>query len=180
MWARTDRDEKLQHAIEMFGQVQEALNKSADALKGKAIREKLASIIDLAPNHYSAKLLLLASQEKQPRRLSATASLFYTAIAIRGVMPAIDGKNKVAKIQDAAPAAIVESLKNIDRVKRVADPTVVPLVDAWREFIRALGDVRTGVGSVQTLQMRASTLEDAAVKLNARRDVMEKMLREGV
>ena len=35
------------------------------------VRQKLARVLELAPNHFSAKLLLTVADDGQPRKLSA-------------------------------------------------------------------------------------------------------------
>jgi hypothetical protein len=55
-----------------------------------------------------------------------------------------------------------------------------PLVRAYREFIGAVSEVQSGRGSPANLRAKAQAVEDAEAKVNANRDVMEKMLQEGV
>ncbi|HYO11149.1 MAG TPA: S16 family serine protease [Tepidisphaeraceae bacterium] len=177
--ARTDRADKLRRAIELFAEVQQAA-RTPEMLKSKAVREKLGLVSDLAPNHYSAKLLLLYAQDKAPRRLSATASLYYTAVAVNRMLPVLSELDKAANRQQVTPAVLSEGMKSLDKVRRIAHPSVVPLIDAWRDFFRSVGEVQAGRLPVQQLGPKVKALENAAAKINANRDVMEKMVREGV
>src|SRR5213079_3589441 len=108
-------------------------------------RDKLTKVIELCPNHLSAKLLALMSEDKQPRRLSSGASLYYTAVAIRTVLPIIEQQNKDINNKQITPQAIKENLRSLDKLRRLADPHVVPLVDAWRDFVKTLSDAQTGI-----------------------------------
>jgi hypothetical protein len=178
--ARVDRGAKLAAAVTLFAEVQASLKKSPGELRTKAVRDKLTMITGLAPNHVSAQLLLLASQDKQPRKLSAGGSLYYMAVAIRGVMPALKQQAVAADRQRVPPAAVTEGLRALDRLNPIADPAMQPLVRAYREFIGAVSEVQSGRGSPANLRAKAQAVEDAEAKVNANRDVMEKMLQEGV
>src|SRR5262249_24202500 len=87
--ARVDRDEKRAAALKLFGEVQAKLAKSPDSVHYKECLDKLSSIVDLAPNHYSAKLLLAVGQNKQPHKLSATATMYYTFVSIGNMGPTL-------------------------------------------------------------------------------------------
>jgi hypothetical protein len=178
--ARQDRDEKLQHAIELFAEVQDALKKSPEQIHAKAIRDKLSQLVDLAPNHYSAKILSLVAQDKAPQRLTSGASMYYMAVAIRGVLPALKQSAKATDRQAVTPAAVRDGIKTLDRLRRIADPSMIPLVSAYRDFISAVADAQAGTGSRRAIEDRLRNVEDAEAKVKANRDVMEKMLREGV
>jgi hypothetical protein len=177
--ARLDRDEKLKQAMTLFGELQESLKKSPARLTSKDVSTKLATIVDLVPNHYSAKLLHLASQDKQPRRLSATATKYYTFVAVNDVAPIVFERAD-AKAKQPPSTVVQEGLRKLDRIARIADPQVMPLVTAWRNFIRELNDVQTSNASRANLRMRAQAVLDAMAKLSTDRDLMEKMLKEGV
>jgi hypothetical protein len=178
--ARVDRAERLARAIELFADVQATLKKSPDQIRMKPVREKLSEITEIAPNHYSAKLLLLVATQKQPRRLSSGATLYYMAVAMSGVKPALLNLIQATDRQKIPPVAITDGIKTLDRLRRIADPPMIPLVDAYREFIKAVADAQAGAITLPQLKARIKAVEDAETKVKANRDMMEKMLREGV
>lgn len=80
----------------------------------------------------------------------------------------------------ATPAAAKDSLKQLDKVRRIAAQEVIPLVDAWRDIIKAVSDVDTGRASPKVLEGKSQAVFDAMTKLDTNRELMEKMLNEGV
>jgi len=144
------------------------------------VRDKLTSIAALAPNHLSAKFLLAMSQEKTPRRLSKEATEYYLAAAIRTALPAIDSKRKLTDTPAIAPEAVKEALKSFDRLHRVGDLTLVPLADAWRDFIRVFGATSTGNSTAQMLQSKSQAIELIGTRMNVTREGLEKALRKGL
>ena len=178
--ARVDRADNLKRAIELFAEVQTALAKSPEQIKTKAVRDRLAEIVDLAPNHHSAKLLMAVATDKQPRRLSSGATLYYMALAIEGVVPALKELTKATDRQTVTPVAIKDGIRTLDRIRRIADPPLIPLLDSYRDFLRGVADAQAGTIPVNALKARIKAVEDAEAKVKVNRDVMEKMLREGV
>jgi hypothetical protein len=175
---RLERDGKLKEAMALYGEVQEILKKTPDRVKSKEVQEKLEKVVELWPEHLSGKIMLMVSQDKQPKKLSSFASMYYTSVAIRGMLPQLyeRGKKKVQINQ----ATMNEGLKSLEKVRRLADPSVYPLVDAWKGFFKAVSDAAAGHGSAKELDAKGEAVENAAVKLNANREAMEKMLREGI
>jgi hypothetical protein len=178
--ARADRKEDLATAIKLFAEVQATLKKSPEQIRSKAVKEKLAGIVTLEPNHFSAKLLALVSQDKQARRLTSGATLYYLAVAIKGVTPALEDLAKATDRQKVPPAALTEGIKTMDRLRRIADPKLLPLLDAYREFVRAVADAQAGSISIKALEGRVKAVSDAEARFETNRDLMEKLLREGV
>ncbi len=178
--ARVDRDEKLKQAIDLFADVQAKLAKSPDSIHYKENIDKLSSIVDLAPDHYSAKLLLAVAQNKQPRKLSATASMYYTFISIGNMGPTLIDRAKNPAKGQVTPQVVKDGLRQLDKVRRVSAPETIPFVNAWSDMIKAWNDLETGVGSPQMLQAKVKQFEDVMAKLKTNRDLMEKMLHEGI
>ena len=50
----------------------------------------------------------------------------------------------------------------------------------YREFIKAVADAQAGAITLPQFKARIKAVEDAESKVKANRDMMEKMLREGV
>ncbi len=180
--ARVDRNEKLTNAMKIFDEVQGVLKKTPERIHTKDIRDKLATALDLAPSDYSIKLLQLASVDKQARRLSPGATEYYTFTAVNDVGPMLferaeapaRGKTRVSS------STVEDGLRKLDKVRRMADPKIIPLVDAWRNFIKEMDDVETGNASPANLENRRQAVLDAMSKLDADRDLMEKMMHEGI
>lgn len=74
--ASTQRPESLQKAIDTFNEVKEVLTKPGGIkfLTNSHVRKRLQEVVQLAPNHVSAKTLLLASNGQLPSQFSLKAS----------------------------------------------------------------------------------------------------------
>jgi hypothetical protein len=74
--ARTDRAPELTQAIEQYRAVQQRIQRSSLlALSDAAVQNALAGVLKLAPNHLSAKYLLLYARGRSPTRLSLATSM---------------------------------------------------------------------------------------------------------
>lgn len=85
-----ERSEGLQEAISEFRKIQGAMQRSNTAalLRSPAVQQSLRKIVQLAPNHQSARFLLLAGLGRNPKELTLSGSL--TAID-RAAAPLIKG-----------------------------------------------------------------------------------------
>jgi len=61
--------------MEEFSMVQKALNKDEKFIFHGQVRQKLKNVVQLAPNHLSARILYLHSIKKSPKKLSIIGSL---------------------------------------------------------------------------------------------------------
>jgi hypothetical protein len=178
--ARTDRDDKLAQAITQFADVQAKLAKSPDSVHNKDVVEKLNSIVELAPNHYSAKLLLALGQNKQPHKLSVTASMYYTFVSVGNMAPTLFEHASAPAKGQVTPQVIKDGLRQLDKVRRLAAPETIPFVNAWSDFIKAFNDAETGAGPPQAVQQKLQKVDDEMAKLQTNRELMEKRLHEGI
>lgn len=73
--ASKNRGENLAKALAEFSQVQQALARDEKFVSNPKVLEKLRLVTELAPNHLSAKYLLLHGTKRGPRTLSLVGSL---------------------------------------------------------------------------------------------------------
>lgn len=177
--ARVDRDAKLKQAIELFGKIQQSIQDAPDYLHGDEAQSKLQRVLDLAPQHLSAKLLLQVAQNKQRRRLTAGASEYYAFVALNGVVPALDVEKVVGSPQ-VMPAAMSEALDALHKLRPISDLRIQPLIDACSELIQARSDLDLGNGTPELLREKYRAFVDELTKLQSDTTLMEKMLHEGV
>ena len=176
--ARVDRDEKLAQALDTFGSIAPLLKASPARIHTKAMQDKLKRVLELAPNHYSARLLLLVAQNKQPTRLSATASMYYIAVATQQALPAIfDGK---AGAEPTLPKVVDSGLVNLRKLRSRVDAKVLPCLDAMVDFIQTINAINAGRRDAEDLEPKRQKLLDALSRLQTDRALMEKMLHEGI
>ncbi len=87
---QAERAEDLKEAMELFSTVQQVLagGSGLRALQNGQVQERLRQVVELAPNHASAKVLLLSALGRVPEQLSLRGSL--TAID-RAALPLLQG-----------------------------------------------------------------------------------------
>lgn len=177
--ARIDRSDHLRQAIEIFRGIQQSAKESSDYLETPDAQQKLQRVLQLAPEHLSAKLLLDAITNRQRKRLSAAASEYYTFEAVGDMLPTLYAKEGNApQSQDlVSDVSIDEGLKTLHKLRPMADLTVRPLIDAWTEFTEALE--QSGAWN-STVEIKAQAVRDAMATLNANRDLAQKMLKQGI
>jgi hypothetical protein len=182
---RKDRDHKLAEAIANFDGVRDAMNKSPEYIHSVTARQKLEQILQLVPQHLSAKLLLLVAHDQAPKTLSATASLYYTSVAVRTMMPILDERDKLTAPTKPSNA-VIEGIAELKKLQPLADESVRPLIDAWSKFIsdwsrfQAADAKKFGDGSKEVLETEAQSVSDAMAKLKMDEKIMQKMLKEGI
>ncbi|MEM1296765.1 MAG: S16 family serine protease, partial [Verrucomicrobiota bacterium] len=87
---KDQREEDLKQAMELFETVQRVLERGSGQrmLQNSQVQQRLRQVLELAPNHASAKMLLLSAMGRAPRQLSLRGSL--TALD-RAALPLIQG-----------------------------------------------------------------------------------------
>jgi Lon protease (S16) C-terminal proteolytic domain len=179
--ARLDRAAKLKRAIDLFGEVQSVLKDAPLRVHDKGIHDKLAEIVKLEPNHFSAKLLLLLSENRAPKRMSPGTTLYYTNVAVNTMLPALlhPVSQPNMSINPVTPAIVEAGMKKLRKVRWYGDWQILPFVDATQDFMQAMLDFDDGQITRQDLEAKAHAVQDQADKLNTDRDLWEKMIREG-
>ena len=176
---RIDRDKKLNEAIELYDQVQQNISSSKSYLHSPECAEKLTQILSLCPRHFSAKLLLMAATGKRPKTLSAGASRYYISVAVDQMMPVLLERAK--ENSKTLPSSVVhQGLDDLEKLRVICDPNLLPLIDAWERFIRTLSSIESGLASPQNLEAQRQAVIDAAAKVDMNADLMQKMLKEGI
>ena len=175
--ARVDRDMKLKQAIAIFASLQPAMQQK-DYLKSKKAQDDLQAVLAFAPQHLSAKILLAVAQGKQPKTLSATASCYYTAVAVHPMLEILVERNGQGR--QVPSGAVKSGLADLKKLRPLADPNVRPLIDAWANFIDAFSDMQSGAASGQRAESKRQALLDEMAKQKANADMMQKMLKEGI
>ena len=126
------RKDKQKQAIALFTEIQNVLNKPGGAkfITNSHVRRRLQKVLQLAPNHLSAKQLALASQKKYPVRLSLTASLELIFDAIEPIFKDSGEIDSYKKVDE-------EGIKILSRYRSRIDPALKKLTDAVFTFQNA-------------------------------------------
>jgi hypothetical protein len=179
--ARTDRPEQVAAAIKLFDGIRPDLKKFPLHVHTKAVQDVLQQILTLVPDDYSAKLLLAIGQNKEPRKLSSTATLYYMAVAEHEVAPTLFDRSKVAALRSSTtPVAVQKGLQELYKLRGIGALDVMPLLDAEVRLIQGVNSVETGIAAPQTVLPLIQSYEDAAARLNTDRNFQEKLLKEGI
>ena len=130
------RTEALNTAIDEFEKVQEVLNKPGGMayLRNPHVAEKLRHIVQLAPNHLSARNLLLAATESLPSQFSLRGSLTQIDVAAEPLIKAIQAKNFDPQSNPFAEDDYSTAMSNLTRVRPMLDRRTIPCVDALADF----------------------------------------------
>lgn len=178
--ARTDRDEKLARAISIFDQVQASVKDSPRYLQTAAGQARLQEVLELAPQHLSARLLLGALHNAQRRHLTATASIYYTLLAAHDALPSLVDQARAGTRTALVPAAVQSGLAGLRKVRPLADPKIQPFVDAWTEFIQAWSQAESGMGTYEMAESKRQALLNEMGRLDTNKELAQKMLQEGI
>jgi hypothetical protein len=177
--ARIDRAADLAKALQIFGEVRESIKASPDYLYSDEAMAKLQKILALAPNDYSASLLITAAQRKIPR-LTAAASEYYTFVAVREIEQSVSPAKGNGAPTPLTKAAVDAALGKLNKLRPIADLTVRPWIDSWITYIEACNGLRLGQATRDYVQQKYQAMMEESVKLDANEDLSEKLLREGV
>ena len=177
---RTDRQAAINEANESFAVVQAKIKKVPGYLKTKEARDRLNAIQAAVPQNYSAKLLLIVSNNKLPKTLSATATSYYASLAALPVMDVFQNRAKGKTVTAVPSTAVKAGLADLRKLRPMANEAVRPLVDAWSKFIDAIAALQERGGSQQAVERQRQVLLDELARERADSDMMQKMLKEGM
>lgn len=137
--AKKSRGDDLKYAVEEFAKVQQVIARSGIKMSGNhAVQKRLAAILAKAPNHQSARLLLMAGQGRGPKTYSLAGSFnemnivadpFLTAIQSGGL-----GKQMADKTYGDALFKMRQLRPKLDKRTRGYHDAMTDLVAFWREW----------------------------------------------
>ena len=142
---RKDPNEKLAQAIQLFDELKKDFStKQPGALAlVPGAKEKLAKVLELAPNHVSAKYLLQLSQGKKPAHLSLVTSLDESFNALGLMRDGLTGTT--VKAENATAVTVDAAQQSLGKIQRMADPSALPVIAALHEYCQAYLEWGNGV-----------------------------------
>jgi hypothetical protein len=183
---RSDRAEKLKKAIDLYAELQQKDMKSIGALKSAGVQQKLATILDLAPNHISAKYALDIAKGNGPRTLTRNASVIEIFAAAYPFWEAMSDKKKDKITRDELPVSTMRSMKNeLNAIKRYTHPDVEGLRKSMVVWIDTIDTILGSAGKqiterdVKIVEQRRDALVKELKRLNSDEALVAKMMREG-
>lgn len=178
--APSHRSEELVEAMKLFDEVAGVIGRPGGErlVTNPHVVERLKRIVELAPNHASAQLLLRTAMGNAPKYLSLGGS--FTALdrclkPMNAVQESRDFASKVEPIKD--------SILNLRRVRNKLDPRTKGVSDSIEDLYGVLSEIDPGMQAssprfrllMQELNAASDKLDAAYAKLRADPDVQEEL-----
>ncbi len=167
-FARSDHPADFAKATEIFASVQQAAADTdpATLLQYASVQERLREVVELVPNHYSARYLLLAGLGRFPQSMTFPGSRAMLSSATNSVV----GANVGPRPSDADKANALEVcarvVEQLKRLRPKIDPATVAYSDALQAYTQAYYDL---LGTSQArLSPRANALRETMTQANER------------
>jgi len=178
--ARTDRSEETQKAIDEFKLIQKVVEQKGESiLSNKYVIKKLENVLELAPNHLSAKVILEHSRDELPDNLSLRGSYSALNIATSTVMQQVrSGGSRPVDKED-----LDKAFKEMDRVRKQIDKRIMPYFEALYDYCEVASSI-DGIDDPESLSKRdkeelkeaSKAVETAERKLRNNREIQEEMM----
>tara|TARA_R110000850_G_scaffold7548_12_gene27400 strand:- start:964 stop:2703 length:1740 start_codon:yes stop_codon:yes gene_type:complete len=185
--ALAHKSEAVRQAIDDFASIQTLyLNRTGSfttTLKHPKVIEKLSSIVEAAPNHVSASLLLAYSQGRGPKTLSLHGSFSFIDQNTYQIVNVIKG-GKVSELESFDEDQVAEAISLLRRSKLKLDKRTWQWADSllrWGELMREYQTNRPkAISNVNKLVREINTAGNSAraerTSLLENPEVMEELL----
>ncbi len=136
----TERSPKLQEAMKTFDEVQKVLQKTngQSYVKNSHVLSRLREVLKAAPNHESARLLLMEGEGRSPSKLSLLGSLNQIDRVTKPIMVVMKTGNVENSVDD-----LMSSIFALRRMRTRLDPRTKACSDALEDLsgkLKELGD----------------------------------------
>lgn len=182
---RRERAPRLREAMATFADVQSKLRaagaKSIAVLHAAETRDALRHVLELAPNHLSAKCLLAIANGTAPRTLSLNATCYRLGVILYPYRQILDSGRPIDR--STLPAYVTANArKRLGALRAVAEKGLLPLITDTSAFVEAV-DGYAGSGhsgnAAATLVSRAEALHARIADTSSDPDLLERMVHEG-
>jgi hypothetical protein len=137
--ARTDRNPRLMEAMQLFASVQNTDLFMAATPKNVELLKTMQRVVELAPNHLSARNILLRCQGNVPRFLSANMTWQMMEEACCRINQAMQNNANIGT--PIADQTVADALAELDRLKTIGDGDLRTLIGSVKEWMVAIGKV---------------------------------------
>jgi hypothetical protein len=177
--ARTDRPQALAEAIKLFAELQPQLNKNQRTfLRNPQTQKTLKRILELAPNHLSARHLLAIADNTAPKTLSANGTIYQLSVIFYPYRTVISSGQRLDR--SALPAHVTAlARKRLNTLRPMAHKDLGALVADISAFIEAIDGFAGGSVSGNVVMTKAQSLDARFATLNNDPDFVAKLVREG-
>jgi hypothetical protein len=185
---RKDLSPKLLEAMKLFDELKpEYSGKAPLALMTAGTKEKVAKILELAPNHLCAKNLQAMAMGKAPKTLSVIGTV---KEAINAIVPMRRAAaDKLPHPELAKNGTIPKARQALERLQRISDKAALPVVKAIDEYCGAYSTWALTVTDAKltqadrdrvqkNLEAKALAIETSLQELFTDKEVLDKLMRE--
>lgn len=177
-----ERPPNLTEAMELFGTVQNVLQRQNGTamLENRQVQQRLRKVVELAPNHASARYLLLQAIGKAPKSLTLQGSL---AAIDQAALPLIQGlRNEDFRTGGNAfdSDEFADAMTNLRRVRPKLDQRAWRAADTISEFASLFRTLKNNPPNSQNaLRELAEKIDDTAFEVQrAHRELVDILQRE--
>ena len=160
---RGERSDKIQRALDDYEMIQAAITRSSASINHAQVREKLKSILEVIPNHDSARLIALHSVGKGPKKLSLAGSIQ----AIQGAAKELNATIASGNFQErGVNSPLWTNVSLLNRLRENVDPRTKDYLDAFLKNATVLKDfIASGKRQWTSEQLRE--LNNCAISIQA-------------
>jgi len=180
--ARKDRDPKLAEAIKLFAGLQSQLAKNEKAaLADPNTKTTLNKVLELAPNHLSAKYLLALAEGRAAKTLSLQGSLFRLDTILYPYYRALASDRPLNRTSLSAATTMNARKKLNADLRPIANKDLMPLLVDVAAFIEAMDQFAENPkrNSLENLKTRAGNLDARFAQVAGDKDLRANLRREG-
>ncbi|MEC7857546.1 MAG: hypothetical protein VYA96_07355, partial [Verrucomicrobiota bacterium] len=183
--AFTVKDQDILTSIEEFNKIQSAIFRhKTGVLKNAKVQKKLREILELAPNHLSAKLALQVATGRAPKTLSLQGSLEKTENSASTLLQAARSSSDPS---DAlATDDLAKAISELKRIRLKLDKRVWSYADSIQDFGKLVREFKTspprGNSSkrkkLTEIQIAAEKIEKEVMKIRNSKEIMEELIQD--
>ncbi|MAS96054.1 MAG: hypothetical protein CMO55_22860 [Verrucomicrobiales bacterium] len=132
------RESDINEAISIFAEVAEVINRPGGSsyVSNRHVQERLVKVLELAPNHESARFLRLAGTGNTPTNLSLAGSFVALDRCSKPMITLGRSRNLTSSIDD-----IKDSISDLRLLRNTLDPRTKAASDALEDLYAALTEM---------------------------------------
>lgn len=178
--ASDQRSPELAEAMKLFSEVAAVVGRPGGQgmLVNPHVIERLRRVLQLAPNHLSAELLLRSGMGSAPTHLSLAGSFTALDRCLKPMNAVRESRDFTSKIEP-----LKDSIINLRRIRNQLDPRTKDVCDNIEDLYAALSDIEPGMPStsprlkqaIEDMNRASDRLDAAYAALRSDPDVQEEL-----
>ncbi|HYE20014.1 MAG TPA: S16 family serine protease [Tepidisphaeraceae bacterium] len=177
---RVDRPQALAEALRLFAGLQPQFSKSGrGALRDVNTLATLRRIVALAPNHFSAKLLVSIAENRPPQALTAGASLYEISVISYPYQRILKGHERATR--QSIPVTVTNNARRrIQKLRPIVHKDLQVILNDLSALVEKVEAAATGKAKEEEVAERREVLFQHLAGISADKpEVLEKLVREG-